>query len=123
MRAGVGLPRLLAGGDGVTVEDGGDLSGDFPGGEVAADAELGGEAELAVDGAADLAGDADGGALVDGRCLLGGGFGLRWLGSVTIGHPDGFDGLAVGHLDEVALGAIDGFCGLDDLGQADGMLG
>ncbi len=50
--------------DVMAVEDGGDLSGYLAGGEVAADAKFGGEAELAVDGAAYLAGDADGGALV-----------------------------------------------------------
>ena len=38
------------------------LAGDFARGEIALQAEFGGEAELAVDGAADLAGDADGGA-------------------------------------------------------------
>ena len=64
----------------VAVEDGGDLAGDLARGEVAADAELRGEAELAVDGAADLAGDADGRPaipasasapklLADGHCL------------------------------------------------------
>ena len=53
--------------DVVALEDGDDLSGDFAGGEVADDAELGGEAELAVDGAADLAGDADGGVVMRSR--------------------------------------------------------
>ena len=48
----------------MAVEDRDDLAGDLAGGEVAADAELGGEAELAVDGAAYLARDADGGAAV-----------------------------------------------------------
>src|SRR6185437_9764463 len=37
------------------------LPGDFSGGKVADNAQLGGEAELAIDGAADLAGDAEGG--------------------------------------------------------------
>ena len=41
--------------------------------------------------------------------------------SVAVGHPDGLYGLAVGHADEVALGAVDGSGGLDDLGQADGV--
>ena len=50
----------------MALEDGDDLSGDFSGGEVADDAELRGEAELAVDRAADLAGDADGGVVVAG---------------------------------------------------------
>ena len=49
--------------DFLAVEDGNDLAGDFSGGEIALEAEFGGEAELAVDGAADLAGDADGGAV------------------------------------------------------------
>ena len=56
--AGAGELDLMA------VEDGGDLAGDLACGEVAADAQLGGEAELAVDGAANLTGDADGGAAV-----------------------------------------------------------
>ena len=46
----------------VTAKDSDDLTGDLAGGEVALDAELRGETELAVDGAADLGGDADGGA-------------------------------------------------------------
>ena len=52
--------------DFVALEDGDDLAGDFACGEVALEAEFGGEAELAVDGAADLAGDADGGAPAGG---------------------------------------------------------
>ena len=47
----------------MAAEDGDDLTGDLAGGEIAFDAELGGETELAVDGAADLRGDADSGAL------------------------------------------------------------
>ena len=63
-----GVAAAAAEVDAVAVEDGGDLAGDLAGGEVAADAELRGEAELAVDGAADLAGDADGGAAVGEGC-------------------------------------------------------
>ena len=58
------LMRSLPDLDAVAVEDGGDLAGDLAGGEVAPDAELRRQAELAVDGAAHLAGDADGGAAV-----------------------------------------------------------
>lgn len=58
------VDAVLADGDPVAVKDGGDLSGDLAGGEVAADAEPGGEAELAVNGAAYLGGDADGGPAV-----------------------------------------------------------
>src|SRR6202021_34445 len=50
--------------DVMAVEDGGDLTGDLAGSEVAADTELGGEAELAVHGAPNLAGHADGRAAV-----------------------------------------------------------
>ena len=111
----------------MAVEDGGDLSGDLAGGEVAADAELGGEAELAVDGAADLAGDADGGAFVVVRggflgLFLGGCWGsVAAFAAIAAGHPDGLDGFAVGEAHEVALGSVDGAGGLDDLGEADGI--
>ena len=78
----------------MAVEDGDDLAGDFASGEIALQAELGGEAELAVDGAADLAGDADGGALAFG---VGSFFFVRVVFAgfavVAFGHPDGFDGL------------------------------
>ena len=129
--------------DAVAVEDGDDLAGDLAGGEVALQAELGGEAELAVDGAADLAGDADGGALAF-RPFLFGGFEFGWgaaffhpasgeLGTgesrfvrlvalgfvagfafVPFGHPDGFYGLLAG------AGALDQVAlgavyGLEDL--------
>ena len=93
MRSGWPWPRAGAELDGVAIEDGGDLAGDLARGEVAADAELGGEAELAVDGAADLAGDADGGSLVAGGFSV---FRLRGEDAVAVGHPDGFDGFAVG---------------------------
>ena len=67
----------------MSIEDSGDLAGDLAWSEVAADAELSGEAELAVDGAADLAGDADGRAPVreGGRvaCAL---FGLLFFGGL-----------------------------------------
>jgi hypothetical protein len=46
----------------VAIENGDDLAGNLACGEVALQAQLGGEAELAVDGATDLRGDADGGA-------------------------------------------------------------
>src|SRR5580700_10435727 len=104
MRAGVAARAAEF--DAMAVEDGGDLTGDLASGEVATDAELGSEAELAVDGAANLTGDADGGAAVgEGggilfRCdgiiflvfLL---FFLCGLGavaafaSIAVGHPDG----------------------------------
>ncbi len=132
---GGGVAAGAADVDVVAVEDGGDLAGDLAGGEVAADAEFGGETELAVDGAADLAGDADGGAAVGeggfagvcgvfdvvGFLFFGGLRAVAAFAAVAVGHPDGFDGLAVGHADEVALGAVDGAGGLDDLGQADGV--
>src|SRR5271154_527134 len=115
----------------MSIEDSGDLAGDLAWSEVAADAELSGEAELAVDGAADLAGDADGRAPVreGGRvaCAL---FGLLFFGglgavasltAIAVGHPDGLNRLTVGHADEVALGAVDRAGGLDDLGQTDGV--
>ncbi len=124
-----GVAAAAAEVDPVAVEHGGDLSGDLARGEVAADAELGGEAELAVDGAADLAGDADGGAAVGegggvAGCvflllLFGGKGAVAAFAAVAVGHPDGLDGLAVGHADQVALGAVDGAGGLDDLGQSD----
>jgi hypothetical protein len=41
--------------------------------------------------------------------------------TVTFGHPDGLDGLAVGKLKEVANGAIRGSELLFDGGQADGV--
>src|SRR5258705_990558 len=122
----------------MTIEDGGDLAGDLACGEVAADAQLGGETELAVDGAANLTGDADGGAAIgegDGilfRCdgiifpffllfFLGGLRAVAAFASVAVGHPDGLDGLAVGHADEVALGAVDGAGGLNDLRETYGV--
>ena len=40
------------------------------------------------------------------------------LASVAVGHPDGFNSLAVRGADEVALGAVDGTGGLDDLWKA-----
>jgi hypothetical protein len=43
------------------------------------------------------------------------------LASIAAGHPDGFHCFAVGEAHEVALGAIDGFCSLDEFGQADGV--
>ena len=112
----------------LAVEDGGDLAGDLAWGEVAGDAELGGETELAVDGAAYLGGDADGGSFVGvlGACLVVAGFfeggfaSVASFASVAAGHPDGLYGLAVGEADEVALGAVDGFGGLDDLGDGEG---
>ena len=93
---------------------------------------------MTVDGATNLTGDADGGAAVgEGggtlfRCdgiiflffLL---FFLCGLGavaafaSIAVGHPDGLDGLAVGHADEVALGPVNGAGGLDDLGETYGV--
>ncbi len=124
---------LVAGGAGepnaVAVEDGGDLTGDLARGEVAANAELGGKAELAVDGAADLAGDADGGAAVAGSGFSVGFFfgsglaAVAALATVAVRHPDGFDGFAVGEAHEVALGAVYGAGGLDDLREADGVAG
>ena len=113
--------------DVVAVEDGGDLAGDLAGGEIAADAEFGGEAELAVDGAADLRRDADGGA-AEGASLP-----AAWVArvvgvvvravacAVAVGHPDGLDGFAVGELDEVALGTVHGACGGGEEGEADGV--
>jgi len=120
--------------DFVTVEDGDDLAGDFAGGEVALEAEFGGETELTVDSAADLAGDADGGALPTGAgrvrrlpCLrieTGGthllnklSFGaVAGFAVVAFGHPDGFDGLdgatRSAAFDQITLGSIDG---LEDL--------
>ena len=94
----------------VAIQHGGDLAGDLAGGEVAAHAQLGGEAELAVDRAADLAGDADGGAFVACRDVR-----LGVFRAVAIGHPDGLDGLAIGQADEVAFGAVDGLCRLRQL--------
>ena len=55
----------------MAAQNGDDLAGDLAGGEIALDAELGGETELAVDGAADLRGDADGGAAACGRRVVG----------------------------------------------------
>ncbi len=55
------IHAIAAHADAVAVEDGDDLAGDFARGEVALQAKLRGQAELAVDRAADLAGDADGG--------------------------------------------------------------
>ena len=64
----------------MAVEDGGYLAGDLTRGEVAADAELRGEAELTIDGAANLTGDADGGAAVG----EGGGILFRCDGSIFL---------------------------------------
>src|SRR6202020_1393229 len=89
--------------DVVAVEDGCALAGDLAGGEVAADAEFGGEAELAVDGAAYLAGDAEGGAAVGEGCgwvgargqgffflfLFGGLGAVASFAAIAVGHPDG----------------------------------
>ncbi len=153
------VDAVFAGLDGVAVEHGGDLAGDLAGGEVALDAELCGEAELAVHCAADLRGDADGRAaeaFLGERAEVGAGaavaaaipeallpctgdrfFGVHGFGglffcgfaavaalaAVAVGHPDGLDGLTVGHAHEVALGAVDGAGGLDDLWQADAVAG
>src|ERR1700733_9892072 len=80
-----------------------------------------------LNGPSYLAGDADGATLV-GAVVVGwvlfffGGLGaVAALAAVASGHPDGLDGLAVGHADEVALGAVDGAGGLDELGQAYGV--
>ena len=101
----------------MAAEDGDDLAGDLAGGEVALDAEFGGETELTVDGAADLRGDADGGAAACGRCVVG----FAVFGAVAVGHPDGLDGLVATGADEVALGAVDGAEGLENGREADGV--
>ena len=98
----------------VTAKDSDDLTGDLAGGEVAFDAELRGETELAVDGAADLRGDADGGALARRSRLF-----VVVFSAVAVGHPDGLDGLVATRCDKVALGAVDGAEGLEDGRQAD----
>ena len=118
----------------MAVEDRGDLAGYLASSEVAADAEFGGEAELAVHSTTDLARDADGRATVrKGGWIRHARFGIfgfllfRGLGAVApfaaiaVGHPDGFDGLAVGHADQIAFCSVDGAGGLDDLGQAYGV--
>jgi hypothetical protein len=57
-----------------------------------------------------------------GGLLLGCGLAtVASLASVSVGHPDGFDCLAVGHSDEVAFGSVYGTSGLEDLGQTDGV--
>ena len=43
--------------------------------------------------------------------------------AVAFGHPDGFDGLAVGELKEVADGAVGGGELLLDSGESDGVAG
>ncbi len=43
------------------------------------------------------------------------------LASVTVRHPYGFDGLAVSHPDQIALGAVDRTGGLEDFGKTDGV--
>ena len=129
----------------VPVQHGGDLSCDLARGQVAPDAELCRQAELAVDRAAHLRRDADGGTSVPclGQCtpiplvdafvdlLRRGAIGaavVRVLGivgvfdAVAVRHPDGFNGLAVSHAHQVALGAVDGNGGLHHLRQADGVL-
>ena len=106
--------------DVVAVEDGGDLAGDLARGEVAADAEFGGKAELAVDGAADLRRDADGGA-AEGASLPAAGVARVVIDAVAVGHPDGLDSFTVGKLDEVALSAVDGAGGSGEDGEADGV--
>ena len=52
--------------------------------------------------------------------LFFGGLGaVATLASVAVWHPDGFDGLAVGHADEVTLGAVYGTGSLDDFRETD----
>src|SRR6185312_1473380 len=53
------VDAVLAHFDAMSIEHCGDLPGDLPGSQVAANPQLGRQAELAVDGAADLAGNAD----------------------------------------------------------------
>jgi hypothetical protein len=100
---GVGLERVF-----VFFERDEDLGHDFAGSEIADEAELRGEAELAVDGAAGLRGDADGLAAV-------------------AGHEDGFytggarGGAVVAgcQREEVADGAVGGVVALADDGERD----
>ena len=99
----------------MAAEDRDDLTGDLAGSEVALDAELCGETELAVDGAADLRGDADGGAAARWRV----GVVVGVLGAVAIGHPDRLNSLVATGADEIALGAIDRAEGLKDGRKAD----
>ena len=50
--------------------------------------------------------------------LFGGGLApVAPLAAIAIGHPHGFDGLAVGHAHQVALGAVNRLCRLRDLGR------
>ena len=112
--------------DAVAVEDRDDLAGDLAGGEVALQAEFGGEAELAVDGAADLAGDADGGAAPGSSFRMAGSIRrvlVAGLAVVAFGHPDGFHGFWLsaepGQLDQVALGSVGGLEDLGNRGTAD----
>ncbi len=100
---GVGLKRLF-----VFFERDEDLRDDFAGSEIADEAELRSEAELAIDGAAGLRGNADGLAAV-------------------AGHEDGFNagGARSGAVvtgwerEEVADGAVDGVVALADDGERD----
>ena len=128
---------VAADADGVAIENRDDLAGDFARREIALQAELGGEAELAVDGAADLRGDADGGAGPVFRSFSHPSCALRRKGwgnrsrsrnrnrglfvstvagfaAVAFGHPDGFHGCGVAGaaLDQIALRSIGGLKGL-----------
>src|SRR5271166_6287279 len=121
--------------DALVVERGEDLANDFAWGEIALEAEKGRHAELAVDGAADLGGDADGGAARTvssfkfrvssaresfERFITGVGA-VAGFTAVAFEHPDGFDGLAVGELEEVADGAVGGGEFLIDGRQSNGV--
>ncbi len=97
-----------------------DLAGDLARGEVALQAEFGGEAELAVDGAADLRGDADGGAGPAFRVLFAS---VAGFAAVAFGHPDCLHGVSF-HIctfkfNEIALSAVGGLEGSGDRRAAD----
>src|SRR5260370_36986230 len=87
------------------LQDGTNLTHNLTSGQIALDAELRREAELAIHGAPHLAGDADRGPVPIASSIPLGGISrlaaIPCLSPVAFGHPHGFHALTVGKRDEI----------------------